>query len=880
MPLAPGTKLGPYDVVAPIGAGGMGEVYRARDTNLGREVAIKVLPALLSQEPDRLRRFQQESRAAAALNHPNILAVFQLGTHDGTPYLVSELLEGSTLREQLMRGRMPLRKAIDCGIQVAHGLAAAHEKGIVHRDLKPENLFVTRDGRVKILDFGLAKLTAQSAASDRTVSAATEGTEAGMVMGTVGYMSPEQVRGEKADHRSDIFALGTILYEMLTGQRAFRKATSAETMSAILNEDPAAVSQVLPSIPPALQKIVHRCLEKNPEQRFQSASDLAFALEALSDSGTSATTAKLQPGTSSHSWMLAVAAGVIVVAAVLSMVFLRHRSALIPPGEWVQITNFADSVTSPALSPDGRMLAFLRGEDTFVTTGQVYVMLLPRGEPVRLTNDAATKMSPLFSPDGASIAYTVPWDTWTVPVLGGQPRLWLPNACGLNWLDQDHLLYSQITNGEHMALVSSDPSRAHGHAIYSPETPLGMAHRSYLSPDHKWVIVVEMTGNFWNRCRLVPFDGTTPGVPIGPADGVCTSAAWSPDGRWMYLNTNVGGAFHIWRQRFPKGKIEQLTSGPTEEEGIALAPDGNSLVTAVGMRRSSVWLHDARGDRVLTSEANAALGDPRGGSPFSPDGKKLYYLVRRTPGREIFSNLAVGELWEMDLQSGTTQVLLPGYSVTDFSLSPNGHDIAFTAFAEDGTQRIWVAPLDRSSAPRLLQTSADHPRFTADFIYYIKRSPAGSYAHRIHPDGNADQRIWNEKILGLAASPDGRYLAPAVALEKGGQWRLEIVDWARKRVQPVAKNALAYWSDDGRALVVLLNYSLAERKAVSYVIDLAPGGGVPELPANGISDATQLAALPHVHTIPQRVIEPGRTPDAYAYVKETVQRNLYRVPLR
>lgn len=874
MPLAPGTKLGPYEVVAAIGAGGMGEVYRARDTTLGREVAIKVVPALVSQGPDRLRRFQQEARAAAALNHPNILAVFQLGTHDGTPYLVSELLEGGTLREQLMRGRMPLRKAIDCGIQVAHGLAAAHEKGIVHRDLKPENLFVTRDGRVKILDFGLAKLAVTP--SDRTVSAAKEGTEPGMVMGTVGYMSPEQVRGEKADHRSDIFALGTILYEMLTGQRAFRKATSAETMSAILNEDPSAVSQILPTTP-ALQKIVHRCLEKNPEQRFQSASDLAFALEALSDSGTSA--AQLQPATSSRRWVFAVAAAVMVLLAVLVMVLLRSRSALIPQAEWVQVTNFTDSVTSPAFSPDGRMLTFLRGEGTFVTAGQVYVMLLPRADAVRLTHDASTKMSPVFSPDGASVAYTVPWDTWTVHVLGGQPRLWLPNASGLNWLDPDHLMYSQITNGEHMALISSDLSRAHGRTVYSPEAPLGMAHRSYLSPDRKWVIVVEMTGNFWDRCRLVPFDGGTPGLPIGPADGVCTAAAWSPNGHWMYLNTNSGRAFHIWRQQFPTGKIEQLTSGPTEEEGIALAPDGKSLITAVGMRRSSVWVHDGRSDRVLTSEANAALGDPRSGSPFSLDGKKLYYLVRSTPGREIFSNLAVGELWEIDLQSGATQALLPGFSVTEFSLSPDGHDIAFTALAEDNTQRIWVAPLDRSSAPRLLQTSADHMRFTPDFIYYVKRSAAGSYVHRIHPDGSGDQQIWNENILGLATSPDGRYLALTLPLEKGGRWMVEIVDWERKRVQPVGKDALVYWSDDGRSFVVSLNYSQAERKALSYVIDLAPGRGVPELPANGISDATQLGALPHVHTIPQRVIEPGRTPDTYAYVKETVQRNLYRIPL-
>jgi Tol biopolymer transport system component len=281
--LTPGTKLGEYEVKSLLGAGGMGEVYRARDARLGRDVAIKVLPPLFSSDPERLRRFEQEARAAAALNHPNILAVFQMGTYESAPYLVSELLEGETLREQLKRGRMAVRKAIDYGIQVAHGLAAAHEKGIVHRDLKPENLFVCKDGRLKILDFGLAKLTQPLRGSEHDAPTLTDGTEAGVVMGTVGYMSPEQVRGQTADHRTDIFSFGAILYEMLSGQRAFQKSTSADTMSAILNEDPPGISQVTENIPPGLQRVVRRCLEKTADQRFQSASDLAFALDAVTE---------------------------------------------------------------------------------------------------------------------------------------------------------------------------------------------------------------------------------------------------------------------------------------------------------------------------------------------------------------------------------------------------------------------------------------------------------------------------------------------------------------------------------------------------------------------------------------------------------------------
>ena len=289
MPLAAGFRIDSYEIVAPLGAGGMGEVYRARDSALKRDVAIKVLPAFWSSDPERLRRFELEAQATAALNHPNIISIFHVGKYSGSPYIVTELLQGETLRDRLGKGPMRLREVLDFGMELARGLAAAHGGGIVHRDLKPENIFVTKDGRIKILDFGLARLDpAKAGSADDPTLGLQAGSVPGQVLGTVGYMSPEQVRGNVADARSDIFAVGVILYEMLTGKRAFRKATSVETMTAILNEEPPAISQLVPSLSPGVQKIVSRCMAKNPEQRFQHASDLEFALEALSDSGSTA----------------------------------------------------------------------------------------------------------------------------------------------------------------------------------------------------------------------------------------------------------------------------------------------------------------------------------------------------------------------------------------------------------------------------------------------------------------------------------------------------------------------------------------------------------------------------------------------------------------
>src|SRR5450759_4662725 len=363
MSLSAGSRLGPYEILAPLGAGGMGEVYRARDSRLQRDVAIKVLPASFSQDADRLRRFELEARAAGVLNHPNITAVYDIGTHDGAPYVVSELLEGETLRGRLSGGALPPRKATDFALQMAHGLAAAHEKGIVHRDLKPENLFVTKDGRVKILDFGLAKLTQADSGSQTSMPTVTHGgTEAGVVMGTAGYMSPEQVRGLALDARSDIFSFGAILYEMLSGKRAFHGDTPADTMSSILKEDPPDLAETNRNVSPALERIVQHCLEKNPESRFHSASDIAFDLEHLSGlSGSTARLAtagtgigKVQP---SRRLLLALAAGLVIACAAYGLGWWTGKaSARAPQAEYQQITFRTGSIGNARFTPDGSIV--------------------------------------------------------------------------------------------------------------------------------------------------------------------------------------------------------------------------------------------------------------------------------------------------------------------------------------------------------------------------------------------------------------------------------------------------------------------------------------------------------------------------------------------
>jgi len=358
MTLTAGARLGPYEILSAIGAGGMGEVYRARDPQLRRDVAIKVLPVAFSTDADRLHRFEQEARAAAALNHPNILAVFDIGRDAGAPFIVSELIEGTTLRDR-QAGPVPVRKAVAYAVAIARGLAAAHEKGITHRDLKPENIFITTDDHVKILDFGLAKLTSDPSAASALQTVAQ--TEPGAILGTVGYMSPEQVRGLAVDHRADLFALGVVLYELVSGQRAFRRDSAAETMAAIVNEHPPDLRATERQIPPALTRIIERCLEKSPTARFQTASDLAFALDALSDPSGPASAVGVAAQPPRRGWIAWGAVALLLVTlAPLAYQRVREPPAAAAPPMRFQIAPTVD-LAGPgnfSVSPDGRSLAF------------------------------------------------------------------------------------------------------------------------------------------------------------------------------------------------------------------------------------------------------------------------------------------------------------------------------------------------------------------------------------------------------------------------------------------------------------------------------------------------------------------------------------------
>jgi eukaryotic-like serine/threonine-protein kinase len=533
--LTSGTKFGDYEVKSLLGSGGMGEVYRARDLRLGRDVAIKVLPSFLSADTDRLRRFEQEARAAAALNHPNILAVHQMGTHEGAPYLVSELLEGETLREPIKRGRLAVRKAIDYGVQIARGLAAAHEKGIVHRDLKPENLFLTKDGRVKILDFGLAKLTQPQPGSEHDAPTVTEGTEAGVVMGTVGYMSPEQVRGQTVDHRTDVFAFGAILYEMLAGKRAFQKSTSADTMSAILNEDPLGISQVTANIPPALQRVVHRCLEKSPEQRFQSASDLAFALDALSEasSNTSALSNK-QFWKMSKLW--AVAAVLAAVVAVVFVLLFRNPWRPEPKHELVvrQLTATPpeSTISAETISRDGKYLAY--GD----FSNKLYLLAIDSGE---------IREAPLPAPY--------------------QPADWFP--------DGNHLLLIGGLNGGDLWKISTWDFSVR--KLWG-----GPASEAALSPDGSHIGFVKDFREVW----LMGAEGEEPQQIFASDAETLFGLAWSPTGqRLAYIRTQGTFAkpeFTIETCDLAGGAHTVVLSDPRlsnidAQYGLAWLPDGRII---------------------------------------------------------------------------------------------------------------------------------------------------------------------------------------------------------------------------------------------------------------------------------------------------------------
>jgi Tol biopolymer transport system component len=868
----------------------MGEVYRARDAKLQRDVAIKILRDA-TLDADRLARFEREARVLAALNHPNIGAIYGFEQTGDVGGLVLELVEGPTLADRLLSGPIPLGEALRIARDIADALDAAHSKGIVHRDLKPANIKVATSGAVKVLDFGLAKIddggdSGGDLSHSPTVTVA--GTRDGVILGTAGYMSPEQARGKPLDKRTDIWSFGCILYEMLTGRQAFAGETVSDSIAAILSREPewAPLDDTLPQV----RRLLARCLDKDANERLRDIGDARQELDHVLADRREGGVARPVVGARRLKrpvwWSGAAVAGALAIAAAGVFVSMRRpASAPSAPEPPVQLTFFNDSALLPSLSPDGRMMTFIRG-GAFASSaprGQVYVKILPNGEPVQLTRDQSVKAQPVFSPDGSRIIYTAAqsfkWDSWQVPVLGGAPQLFLPNASGLIWLDDRRLIYSEIMGaGVHMGIVTSTESRADSRAIYFPRGEAGMAHRSARSPDGKSVLVVEMDGGEWLPCRLIPVDGSSTGRAVGPLDGQCTTAAWSPDGAWMYFTSNSGGRFHIWRQRYPDGRPEPITSDPTEQEGTAITPDGRYLITSMGLQQASIVLREPAGEQPLTSEVFAMM------PTMMPGGDRMFYLVRQ--GSRGF---VTGELWSMSPTTGERTRVLPGHLMANYSISADGRRVVFASTGGEAGNGIWIADLDRRTPPRQL---ARGPEFRAFFgapgeVVYMDGSQRRMY--RMKDDGTDVRVVSPDPIINvLTVSPDGRW-AVVLAPDPGGSTKIDFVSLVEERTVPVCcamgfgpdrrlGAPLYNWSPDGKSLFVALqSFPLGTAKTVV----LPYRSGVPfdvQWP-RGFKSEDDVVGNPGARVINESNVFPASKPGEYLRWTRSTQSNLYQIAL-
>jgi serine/threonine protein kinase len=780
MALAAGTKLGPYEIVASLGAGGMGEVYRARDPRLGREVAIKVLPSYFCRDVDRLRRFEQEARAAGSLNHPNVLAVYDVGTHEGAPYLVTELLEGSTLRDRMAGGAMPLRKATEYAAQVAHGLAAAHDKGIVHRDLKPENIFVCRDGRTKILDFGLAKLTAPEA-GDATATNLDlrDQTSEGVVLGSVGYMSPEQVRGEKADERSDVFSFGAVLYEMLSGQRAFAGGSSADRASAILKEDPPDLRATGRNIPPAIERIVRHCLEKSPDERFQSARDLGFHLETvLTDSEPNA--AAFLPLQNKRVFPLGwVIAGLAILAAAGAGWWYRGR---VPSDHrevsFLRLTDFAGIQDSPAFSPDGKSVTFVSD-----STGsrQIWIRLLAGGPPLQITHDAGEHLEPRWSQDSAAIIYYTPppegdaqGTLWEVPALGGPPRRLVSSMSSADVShDGKRLTYFRL-NGKQMELVAADRDGSNPRVVMQAVVSFSY-RRPRWSPDDNSIAYLHSRENWADDVYVV---SSTSGSPrqVTSDNTLMGGFAWLADGSRLVYSTARGSTelylptMHLWTVSPAGTDLQQLTFGEAGDESPDIDHAGRIVVSRRHMK-FDIWKFPVDGNPLDNVRSAARITHQTGQvqtPSLSPDDREMVYLS---------DNGGHGNLWVMELASGETHQITyekdPGTVMGVPVWSPDGKSITFATNRPSRMGRAigyWLIHPDGSDMHLAVPEGA-WATWAPDskWLYYADSSPVratGSFRLLKSPvDGGAAVTVRTDNARGPALAPDGSTLYYVVPLE-------------------------------------------------------------------------------------------------------------------
>lgn len=569
------------------------------------------------------------------------------------------------------------------------------------------------------------------------------------------------------------------------------------------------------------------------------------------------------------------AACVLLALGGIALYRARHGP---PEVRYTQLTDFTDSAVAPALSPDGRMMAFIRGGNPFLSSDQIYVKMLPNGEARRVTDDGRPKYGLAFSPDGSEIAYTVldvsGFSTYEVSALGGEPHLLLKNAAGLVWLDSQRLLFSEIPSGIHMGVVTATVTGAGLRTIYFPANERGMAHYSYPSPDRRWALVVEMNGDGWIPCRLASLAGERAARPVGPA-GACTSAGWSPDGAWMFFTAIVEGRSHLWRQRFPEGTPEQITVGPTEEDGVAVEPAARALITSVGVHESAVWIHDASGERPLSSE-----GEVMGGiSPasFSPDDSTIYYLLRRGEG-------SGAELWRTEVDSGKSEAVFPGISMLAYDLSADGKQVVYQTSAPGGTTQLWLAPLDRSvPANKVGNPGGRRPCFgAARQILFEKTEGNRNYLEQMDPDGSYPSKVFPYPIAEFqGVSPGRRWVMAAVP--RTPERDFPAVMAIPLDGGPARRMCTSYcfprWSTDGRFLFVPVEASSRTSPGRSLAIPVGPGESLPDFPPDRIAALAQPGVVPGAVSVPRADLVPGKDLEHYAWVNTTVHRNLYRIAL-
>ncbi len=745
MTFSAGSRLGPYEIVAPIGAGGMGEVFRARDTRLGRDVALKVLPALFITDADRLRRFEQEARAAAALNHPNILVVHDVGTDGPTPYVVSELIEGLTLRQVLERGALPARKAVDYGIQIARGLAAAHEKGIIHRDLKPENLLVTKDGRVKILDFGLAKL-AEEVSSDGS-RATIAHTDPGMVVGTAGYMSPEQLRAEPVDARSDVFSLGAVLYEMFAGQRAFHGKTAVDTMSAILKEDPAEFPSGVHASSPAIERVVRRCLEKNVDERFDSARDVMFALDAISSASgvrpLADEPAPSPPRARRLALPLAALAAAMVAGGVMYFAAEFGASPAEPP-PLTQLTYRNGTVRGARFAPDGKTVIYAaswEGEPlaTFTTRpGSPESSPLPLPSADLFAMSPAGEMALALNPRTAG-PFAIEGTLARAAIAGGAPRELVEDVMSASW----------SPDGSRLAIIRS--TQFSGELQYPIGTTLVTApywlSDARVSPDGDSVaFIAHPGGGDDGEIRIVGSSGPARTLSAGWLS--IQGLAWAPGGKELWFTATRAGMLRALHAVTLDGRQRLLYRAPARLTLQDVAADGRALLT-VGSLRSQIMVGTIGGAerRLSWFDWATSLSLSADGSLAafveSGEGSGAAYgiFIRPTDGRPA-TRIADGPRGQ---------------------LSPDGK---WVTSPDPETGKMRLIPTGAGS-PRVIDTGAieiDGVAWTTDSRRLIIIGQEAGHERRSYEAVLATNRVaplTAEGTAGRFVSPDGQWLAAA-----------------------------------------------------------------------------------------------------------------------